>query len=501
MSDYKLPHLAKNWITAIGAVIAIVFGVLVSVFLIASLVVGSSNQYLGILAYMVLPPILIFGLLLIPFGMYLTWRRQKKTGQIPVQEWPAIDLNNSSHRRATIIFGIGTILFVILSIIGTYEGYHFTESVTFCGRLCHTVMKPEYVTYQHSPHARVHCVECHVGPGAGWYTKSKLSGAYQVYAVLANVYPRPIPVPIKNLRPARVVCEQCHWPERFLGQQQQEFNHYEYDKENTAWPISLLLKTGGGNPDLRSIEGIHWHISSGFEVQYIASDEKRQKIPWVKMIDKSTGEETVYQDINEPLNEQEIKAATPRTMDCVDCHNRPSHIFDSPDYEVDQYINDGLIDDSIPDIKSVAVQAIAKEYETSDTALADISSSIISYYKENYPDYYSQNSGLLDTTIMKVQEIFQLNIFPAMKTRWSDYPNNIGHFYWVGCMRCHEGSHESADGKVIPHECTTCHTILSQGTQTSVTITPEGQQFKHPVNIDGAWQAIGCYECHNGEQP
>ena len=501
MRNYKLPHLAKNWISAIGAIIAIVFGVLVSVVLITNLVVGSSNQYLGILAYMVLPPFLVFGLLLIPFGMYLTWRRLKKTGEIPRQEWPSIDLNKGSHRRAAIIFGIGTTLFVILSIIGTYEGYHFTESVTFCGRLCHTVMQPEYVTYQHSPHARVACVSCHVGPGAGWYTKSKLSGAYQVYAVMANVYPRPIPTPIKNLRPARVVCEQCHWPERFLGMQQQQFDHYRYDKDNSHWPISMLLKTGGGDPDLRTIEGIHWHVSSGFEVQYIAGDEKRQKIPWVKMTDKATGEETIYQDTNEPLSEEEIKAAIPRVMDCVDCHNRPSHIFDSPDYAVDQYITDGLISSTIPDIKSVAVEAIAKEYNTSDTARTEIDSALTSYYQDNYQEFYSANKALIATAITKVQEIYATNVFPVMKTRWSDYPNNIGHFYWPGCMRCHEGNHESSSGKVIPHECTTCHSILAQGEQADVSISPEGLEFKHPVNIDGAWQVIGCYECHNGTQP
>lgn len=501
MRNYKLPHLVNNWISAIGAVIAVVFGILVLVVLVASLVAGGSNQYLGILAYMILPPFLILGLLLIPFGMYLEWRRLKKTGEIPRQKWPLIDFNNKRHRYAAIIFAIGSTSFVIMSIIGTYEGYHFTESVTFCGRLCHTVMKPEYVTYQHSPHARVPCTSCHVGPGAGWYTKSKLSGAYQVYAVLADIYPRPIPTPIKNLRPARVVCEQCHWPERFLGSQQQQFDHYLYDKGNTNWPINMLLKTGGGDPQMRAISGIHWHVSSNFQVQYIARDEKRQKIPWVKMIDKHTGEEITFQDTNEPLTEQEIAAAQPRIMDCVDCHNRPSHIFNSPDYAVDQYIGDSLISQAIPEIKLMAVQAIAKKYESSDSAEADIENSITAYYQENYAEFYSQNRALIDTAIAKVQEIFTLNIFPTMKTRWSDYPNNIGHFYWIGCMRCHEGNHETADGKIIPHECTTCHAILSQGNQTLIAITPEGQEFNHPIDIEGAWQVIGCYECHNGEKP
>jgi hypothetical protein len=90
-----------------------------------------------------------------------------------------------------------------------------------------------------------------------------------------------------------------------------------------------------------------------------------------------------------------------------------------------------------------------------------------------------------------------------MKASWSDYPNNIGHFYDMGCMRCHEGRHISENGDKITHACSACHIILAQGNNipASETMSSNGLEFKHPVDIDLAWQEIGCYECHTGVQP
>ena len=90
----------------------------------------------------------------------------------------------------------------MLSSLGSYRVFEETESPQFCGALCHTVMKPEYTAYKISPHSRVRCTECHIGPGASWFVRAKLSGLYQVYATVTDVYPRPIPVPVQNLRPA-----------------------------------------------------------------------------------------------------------------------------------------------------------------------------------------------------------------------------------------------------------------------------------------------------------
>src|SRR5512147_2459048 len=105
-------------------------------------------------------------------------------------------------------------------------------------------MNPEFTAYRLSPHARVACVDCHVGTGATWYVRSKLSGLRQVYAVLTNSYDRPIPTPITDLRPARETCEECHWPEKFYARQLRNTKHYLTDSANTEWNISLQMKIG-----------------------------------------------------------------------------------------------------------------------------------------------------------------------------------------------------------------------------------------------------------------
>jgi hypothetical protein len=503
MDKLKLPRLAYNWISTIGVMI-VASTIFVILFLVGlNFFARLSNPYLGIFLYMILPPILIFGLILIPIGMWRQWSIWKRTGEVSVTTWPYIDMNKSSHRNAFAIFVVGTLIFIFISAVGSYQAYHFTESVTFCGKTCHAVMNPEYTAYQNSPHARVACVSCHVGPGAGWYTKSKLSGMYQVYAVVAKVYPKPIPTPVRNLRPAQETCEECHWPRQFYGGQQRQLNHYKYDQKNTYWPINMLIKTGGGDPKNGQAAGIHWHMNIGFKVEYIARDERRQDIPWVRVTDRVTGRITVYQDTTNPLTKEEIAKATPRVMDCMDCHNRPSHIYHSPDYSIDLAILTNQIDTTLPDIKRVAVEAMARDYATDDDAMRGIADSVTNYYRLNYADLYNQKQATVNSTILAIQKQFSQNIFPSMKVRWDQYPNNIGHFTSIGCFRCHLGNHKNEGGVTLTHDCKACHLILSQGSgeAAEASTTQIGLEFKHPEDIGDAWKESGCYECHTGVQP
>lgn len=504
MRDIKLPRLVYNWLSTAGVFIAVIAALLMLILLGIAAYREDTNPYFGMFLYMVLPPILLFGLLLIPIGMFRTWRKWKREGQESVPQWPYIDLNKRSHRNATFIFFFGTIIFLSLSAVGSYEAYHYSESVTFCGKTCHSVMKPEYVAYQNSPHARVACTACHVGPGAGWYAKSKLSGAYQVYATAANKYPRPIPTPIKNLRPAQETCEQCHWPGKFFGAQQRQFNHYMYDSANTPWPINMLIKTGGGDPKTGQTAGIHWHMNIGVRVEYIARDERRQEIPWVRITDLQTGRVTTYQDSQNPLSEDEIASSEKRIMDCMDCHNRPSHVYNSPDHMIDLAILTGRIDRELPDAKRVAVEAMAAIYETEEEGLQKIANYITDYFRKSYPELYQQKRVRVDEAVLATQEAFAQNIFPEMKVRWEGYPNNIGHFIDPGCMRCHAGNHASEDGLTITRDCNACHTILSQGSgeRAQMATTQQGLEFVHPDEVTGeAWKEMGCYECHTGVAP
>lgn len=504
MAERKLPPSYYNWLSIIGGYIASVSLLLIILFLIISIFFEfATNPYLGIVQFLILPAIMIFGLLLIPIGVFIKRRRVRRGIGTDRRRWPRIDFNTRSHRNAAAIIGFGSVLVVFVSAVGSYQTFHYSESVEFCGETCHEVMKPEYVAYKNSPHARVACAACHIGEGADWFVKSKLSGAYQVYAVLADVYPRPIPTPIENLRPAQETCEKCHWPEKFFGAQQKRFNHFMYDEESTAWPIDMLIKTGGGDPSTGQAHGIHWHMNIGFHTEYIARDHERQDIPWVRVVERATGRETIYQNEDDPLSPEEVAAAAPRKMDCMDCHNRPSHIYNSPDHFIDMGLLTGRIDQSLPDIKAVSVAAVEKIYETEDEALRSIATEISNYYEVNYPDIFEQKKPVIDRSVRSAQEAFSQNIFPEMKVRWTEYPSNLGHFTSPGCMRCHNSSLVSESGQQITTDCNTCHTILSQGSgeRAQMATSSEGLEFEHPEDIDEAWREIGCFECHSGVQP
>jgi len=460
-----------------------------------------SNPYTGILLYMVFPPFILLGLVLIPWGAFRKW----KTKDVPSAEvrWPAVDLNRAPHRNAFLVFVVGTVALLGLAIVGLSQAYHFTESVTFCGETCHSVMEPEHTAYQRSAHARVRCTACHVGPGAGWYARSKLSGMYQVYATLLHKYPQPIDTPIRNLRPAQETCEECHWPDKFFGGQQKRFNHFLYDSASTPWPIDMILKTGGGDPRTGQSTGIHWHMNADVSVDYIPRGTERLDIPWVRITDKKTGRVTVYEDTEDPLPADSVAAAEPRTMDCMDCHNRPAHVFHSPDHLVDAALLTGDIDRVLPEVKRACVEALAAEYSTKEEARAGIAASISAFYEENYLEVERTERARIDSTIVATQTLYASSFFPEMKASWKDYPDNIGHFMYPGCMRCHDGTHRSSSGETITKECNSCHTILLQGEGDSAETASVsiGLEFRHPEDIGDAWLETGCYECHEGVQP
>ncbi len=504
MTKLKIPRLAYNWMSALGMSLALISALTLVLLLAASLVIETeSNPYFGIFLYMVLPGLMILGLLVVPLGMWRTSRAWKREGQPQATRFPVLDLNNPKHRQSVVIFAISTLVFLVLSAMGSYGAYHHSESVEFCGVTCHEVMEPEYTTYQKSPHARVACAQCRFGAGAGWYVKSKLSGAYQIYSVAADKYPRPIPTPVESLRPAQETCEQCHWPQHIYGGVTRQFTHYMYDDANTAWPINMLIKVGGGDPATGQTAGIHWHMNIGVQVEYIARDAERQQIPWVKVTDRKTGRVTIYKDTSAPLSDAEIAAAKPRRMDCMDCHNRPSHIFRSREVAINEAILQREIDASIPGIKAAAVDAMAAEYATKEEAMQGIASRITDGYRKDRPEVFAQQQVAIERAIAATQAAYAQNIFPAMKAKWSNYPVNIGHFTSPGCMRCHDGNHATDEGVTLTRECTACHTILTQGSgdRAAVSATEDGLPFEHPEDIGDEWQTTGCDECHTGVKP
>ena len=485
-----------NTISLIGAFIAVLtFGLILFLIILDSLS-PRSVPYLGILTYIILPVFLILGLIIIPIGM---WREHiHRVKGMGIQELPRLDLNDPRHRRSVVVFLSSTAILLFFTGIGTYRAYEFTDSITFCGQICHKVMEPEFVTYQSSPHARVKCVECHVGPGATWYVKSKLSGAYQVYAVLFNKYERPIPTPISNLRPAQETCEQCHWPAKFYGSKQAEKIHYLNDEENTRWKINMLLKIGGGTPEQGYTSGIHWHMNIANKIEYVATDEKRQVIPWVRKTDQD-GNVKVYKTIEDDFDISAIDTLEIRRMDCIDCHNRPSHVFKSPHLVLNVYLETGKIDPTLPYIKSKAAEVLddVSELETEEEAFAGIEKGIREFYDEEYPEIAKAKKEAIDKVIEQLKFIYKRNFFPYMRANWKSYPINTGHLTSPGCYRCHDGMHQTEDGEVISNECVSCHLIIEQGNgKDYLKADLRGLEFKHPIDIDEAWRDTGCYECH-----
>jgi len=487
--------LARNLISEAGVLIAII-ALANLIFLIYVDVTSAENPYLGILTYIIVPAFLAAGLIV--FGIGLLWERRRRRRLLPdMPLYPEINLNVRRVRNIVYTSIVGGIVFLLISVLGSYRAYHYTDSDQFCGTLCHQVMNPEYTAYRLSPHARVGCVGCHVGPGASWYVRSKLSGAYQLYAVIANKFPRPIPTPVANLRPAQQTCEQCHWPEKFWGAQLKVFNHFSYDETNTPRQTQMLIKTGGGSPAAGMAAGIHWHMNIANEIHYVSADPERQTIDYVRIKDRS-GHVTEYYAKESKMTPQQIAAAEHRRMDCIDCHNRPTHIYTAPDRAVDRALVAGTIDRTLPFAKAQTVDVLGRDYKTTDEAVATIARELRAFYSAKYPAVFAQKRQTVERAITTTQDIFKATRFPEMKVDWRTHPDNIGHFYFKGCFRCHDNEHVSKDGKVISKDCHICHDVIGQQEAGSAMTTLPQKDFVHPVDL-GDMTAVTCADCHTGK--
>lgn len=494
----KLPQSTKNWLTIIGAIIAVINFLLILVLFVVSTIFNKQNTNLGLFIYIILPGFMVLGLLLIPVGMFFERRRISKRVEPGKSRLPLIDLNDTRHRNAFIIFTVSTIVLLFFSTLGSFEAYHMTESVEFCGTLCHQVMEPEYTAYQNSPHANVTCVECHVGSGASWYVKSKLSGLHQVYAVTVNNYPRPIETPLHDLRPARETCEKCHWPQKFYSRTLQTNKYFLTDSTNSEWDVILQMKTGPEYSGLGFKEGIHWHINPAVNIEYISDSDKRENITYVKYTNRATGEIITYRNADNPIEDSLIKTAQTRTMDCIDCHNRPSHNYNSPPVYFDKAMLTGSVSKEIPFVKKVAMGILRQTFSNKDTALIIIRDSIIKYYESEYADFYSKNREMINSSITSIQNSFSQNTFPKMKVTYDAYPEHIGHLESDGCFRCHNDAFKSENGRTITKNCNLCHTIVGQGKPGNMQMTSvrETLEFSHPIDIGTAWKEANCSECH-----
>ncbi|HUI54481.1 MAG TPA: NapC/NirT family cytochrome c [Bryobacteraceae bacterium] len=445
-------YLSNNWISLAGVVIVTTVTVFWLFLLPTTLKGEASSPYIGILVFLGLPAPFFAGLILVPLGIWLKRKREGRKGLYP-PGFPPLTWHNSELRKLVYFVGFTTLANIAIASQLTYGAVNYMDSVTFCGQTCHTVMEPEYTAYQSSPHSRVECVKCHIGPGAGWFVRSKLSGVGQVFAVTFHTYPEPIPVPVHNLRPARETCEQCHWPQKYGEDRVKIIPKYADDETNSLTKTVLLMKIGGGNNGI----GIHGtHLGANVKIRYRHSDEARQTITWVQY--ELNGHTTEYAAADPKPG---ASAYPDREMDCMDCHNRPSHSYDLPDRAVDKAMNDALMAASLPYAKKKAVEILKGKYLNRVEAAQKIPAAFAQFYQQSYPAIWAQRQDQVTQSAKELLAIYDRNVFPEMKVNWGTYPINIGHTDFPGCFRCHDGSHAAKNGDTIKQDCDACHSILA----------------------------------------
>jgi hypothetical protein len=469
-----LVHLSNNWISLIGVVV-VTTATIFWLFLLPFTLRGEiTHPYIGILVFLLLPVAFILGLLLIPAGIAL---RRRMGRQAPLS-FPPLNWQNQDFRRLLLFIGVTTALNLVIASQLAYSAVTFMDSTAFCGLTCHRIMIPEYTSHQNASHAQVECAACHIGPGATSFVKSKMAGTGQLFAMMLNNYPRPIPPP-ENLRPARETCEQCHWRQRFIGEKPLVHTTYAEDEQNSATSTVLLMKVGG--KAWNGSVGIHGaHLAENTSITFIATDRQRQTIPQVTYTDAS-GNQTAYNDSSAKATPDSLARGVHRDMDCVDCHNRPTHNYQLPERALDDAMSGGRISPALPSVKKQALAALKTSYPDRETAQRQIAETLGTFYRSRYPQIYAQNRKQIDQAIAAVQNIYARNVFPEMKITWGSYLNNLGHMDFPGCFRCHDGNHASAGGKIIPNDCDTCHQVKALDEKNPAILSDLGLAPAQPV--------------------
>ncbi|MBX3464216.1 MAG: NapC/NirT family cytochrome c [Planctomycetes bacterium] len=449
--------LRSNWITSTGAAL-MTLAVLGFATLIAMHVMGGawSGPYVGIIATVVAPVVFGLGLVLVPVGLFLYRRRLAER---------LAQLSDRPLYLARAVVALTAVNFAAVGTVG-YTGVHYMSSIEFCGKACHAVMEPEYVAFQRSPHSRVECVKCHVEPGAQGFIESKLNGTKQLLGVIFDDYRRPIPTPVHNLADARVTCEQCHWPEKYLGTKLKVKPHFRTDEAVSGYTNVLLMRTGGTRPDGAAV-GIHWHTHPEATIEYVATDAQRTQIPWLRVV-KPDGTREVFAApgvAHDPPPPGEL-----RRMDCNDCHNRSAHAFELPGDALDVSIAHGLLPRELPFFKQRALAALEADWTRANAADGIRQHLQAAYAKDGGIDELRRRK--LEGAIEEVVRIWQRNVWPERKLGWNAYPDLATHF---GCFRCHDGQHRSPQGRAVfgptlmpdgapirDGSCDKCHVVLSE---------------------------------------
>jgi NapC/NirT cytochrome c family, N-terminal region len=441
--------LVRHPVAILGALIATATAVVFIALVIAIFAGLLENPYAGLVVFVAIPAVFVIGLLLIPIGVRLE-RRKLARDPSAVADWPVIDLRVPRVRKTTVLITALTAINALIILLAGYGSLHWMESPTFCGQVCHTPMQPQFTAWQTGPHGRVACVKCHIGEGPGTFVHAKLSGVRQLVHVATGSYPRPIPPGAEMLPGAQAqTCVGCHQPGHIRGDQIRVVREYAGDEANTETVTVLQMHLDRSSSSGRAI---HWHADPNVRIEYVATDQTNQTIPYVKMTD-ARGQVKEY--VTADATEQVIRSGTRRTMDCIDCHNTIGHpISPTPEQAVDRAIAAGLVNRQLPNVRSEGVRLVKAEHPSQDEGASAIEQGLRSFYQSRGG---SVDQQAVVQTALALQNLYRRNVFPTMKVTWGSYPTNRGHMTSTGCFRCHDDSHNARDKSTISADCEYCH--------------------------------------------
>jgi nitrate/TMAO reductase-like tetraheme cytochrome c subunit len=447
--------ITRHWLSMLGAALTTTAGISWLFVLPLHIRGHADNPYIGIIVFLILPAVFFAGLALMPIGVYLSKHHITKHLAEPTFD------RRAAFRKLAWFLGITTLLNLVIGTQITYRAVEYMETPQFCGSSCHT-MAPEFAAYHNSPHSKVECVECHVAPGVQGWIESKKNGTRQLVETVLRIVPHPIPSALASNRlvPARETCENCHWPQKFAGVRLRVYSEFADDEANTRSETVLLMMVGGDR-----FSGIHGaHFGPGVHIRYASTDPARQTIPRVEYQNTTTGETHTFVAADPPDTSKAPNASNVMQeydMQCVDCHNRPTHEFELPERAMNKAMSFGEIPVTLPFIKKEGVEVLKASYSTREIAADTLPKNLASFYQQKYPDVYSKRAQDIERAGKAVLAIYNRNVFPELKVTWGTYPNNLGHMDFPGCFRCHDGSHTTKDGKTITQDCNTCHQPLA----------------------------------------
>jgi nitrate/TMAO reductase-like tetraheme cytochrome c subunit len=443
--------LTSHWLTWVGFALAITAASTWLFVLPAEVAGHADNPYKGAVLYLILPFILFAGLGLAALGMLLARRRIRQRLQTALVD------RKTALQRLIVFLVITVAVNLLIGTQLTYRAVVYMDTPQFCGATCH-VMRPEYLGHQDSNHASVACAECHIAPGAGGWVEAKMNGTRQLWQTLTNTYRRPVPPALESghLIPSKETCERCHWAEKIVGTRLVVVPSYAADEQNSDTYTVLMMLVGGSR-----MTGIHHaHFAGGYEVRYAATDATRQTIPWVERRNLATGETKTY--LADGTTPEQAARLTQHTMQCVDCHDRPTHAFFLPDRALNRALAIGQVPATLPFIKQQGLAALQATYASDSEAAEKIPAAIRRYYQTTYPQISAQRQADVDKAAQAILAIYNRNVFPDLHVTWGTYTNSLGHMDFPGCFRCHDASHTTADGKdTITQDCGACHQLLA----------------------------------------